>query len=716
MWVLIAAGFVGLALGVGIYFSTLTISPQYTSKAQLSVELGPSEIQTLDPGQTENVRNETLRRFIGTQIETLRSEDVLRRALKQEAAQRTAFVKNLKSRIGEGEGEYWLARGQRLMREELLTARMVPDTRLMEVSVSTQKPEDARYLLKALTDVYLERVEDEHENQSTNLRQVFIQERDRAEQVVQNLQERKAEFRSNNSIETVDSARTETAIRYRRFAEQQAQLEAMLSQAQSSYQSMREAREQGNLELTPEEVTQLEELPVIQRRMSELSRVREQLEVQRQRYGENHRSVQDLRRQVAAVEAEKDRLMEEKGRQLQQQKLQAARERVQSTKTRLSENQGRLETASARLTDLGNKLNRFRAIEDQLEMAKERRQRASESLNELQLQAGSPQATPVQMWIPPNEPELTSPTVKVAIAGTAVLVLVLTTGGVFLWEVLDQRLRSPAEVSLATEAELLGVIPDADEDPAGRWPIERVVERRPRGLLAECFRQVQTAVVSKMDRRGLRTLMVVGAQPACGCSSVAQDLGVSLARNGRGVLIVDCNFRRPRQHELADLTNDAGLVDVLRGQSEIVPLIAPLAGTNLSVMSTGQAQYAEPELLESDRFRAMLTELERQFDVVLLDAPPTLLTSEARMLAKQVDAVVGVVRADREKRGMVGRMLRQLAGHRAEVLGLILNGARSASGGYFRKSYQAFSRYGANGRLPRDDSPRTDAAPAEQVL
>jgi Mrp family chromosome partitioning ATPase len=182
------------------------------------------------------------------------------------------------------------------------------------------------------------------------------------------------------------------------------------------------------------------------------------------------------------------------------------------------------------------------------------------------------------------------------------------------------------------------------------------------------------------------------------------------------VLIVDCNFRRPRQHELADLTNDAGLVDVLRGQSEIVPLIAPLAGTNLSVMSTGQAQYAEPELLESDRFRAMLTELERQFDVVLLDAPPTLLTSEARMLAKQVDAVVGVVRADREKRGMVGRMLRQLAGHRAEVLGLILNGARSASGGYFRTSYQAFSRYGANGRLPRDDSPRTDAAPAEQVL
>src|SRR5690606_33866781 len=95
--------------------------------------------------------------------------------------------------------------------------------------------------------------------------------------------------------------------------------------------------------------------------------------------------------------------------------------------------------------------------------------------------------------------------------------------------------------------------------------------------------------------------------------------------------------------------------------------------------------------------RGLLGDLETQYDLILIDAPPALVASECQLLAKHVDAIAPVVRAHKEKRGMISRMLRQLDGYRADVLGIVLNGVRSAAGGYFRKSYQEFYDYRENG-------------------
>jgi Mrp family chromosome partitioning ATPase len=118
-------------------------------------------------------------------------------------------------------------------------------------------------------------------------------------------------------------------------------------------------------------------------------------------------------------------------------------------------------------------------------------------------------------------------------------------------------------------------------------------------------------------------------------------------------------------------------------------------------MPTGQAASSPPELLEGPGFRSFLGEMEAEYDFVIIDTAPALLTSDSQLLAKHVDAIVVVVRAGVDKRGMVSRMLSRLDGQRADVLGVILNGVKTSAGGYFRKSYEAFYNY-------RDDEGSVD--------
>ena len=275
----------------------------------------------------------------------------------------------------------------------------------------------------------------------------------------------------------------------------------------------------------------------------------------------------------------------------------------------------------------------------------------------------------------------------------ALLVMGLIGGVVVLREMLDQRVRSPMDLKLMPDANLLGLVPHAKEDPSGGGMAERTVERTPTGLLAESYRQIRTAVLSKMDRRGYKTLVCVSAQPEAGTSTFIQNLATSLAYNGRSVLIIDANFRRPSQHKLMETGNERGLIDLLKDNAEAEDVIVSHPDTSLSLLPTGRAADSPPELLEGAAFRGLLGQLETQYDIILIDTPPALLTSDSQLLSKHVDAIAVVVQAGTDKRGMLSRMLAQLDGQRADVLGIVLNGVKSSAGGYFRKSYEDFYRY-----------------------
>jgi len=285
------------------------------------------------------------------------------------------------------------------------------------------------------------------------------------------------------------------------------------------------------------------------------------------------------------------------------------------------------------------------------------------------------------------------PAVFITAPGVAFLLTALVGGLIFLKEMLDTRVKSPACTKLLPQTDLLGVIPDASEDPSGRQEIDMVVARDPSGLLAESFRQVRTEVLKRMDGENFKTLMLAACQSDSGASTITSNLAVSMAYNGRRVLVIDANFRRPVQHRHFDLSPAPGLAEYLHDQLDLKQAIQPTGIENLDLLAIGEADDHILERVESNGFTRAMLELKQQYDLILIDTPPMSIVGDSRQIANRVDASVLVVRAIQEKRGLVGRIVNQLKSAPCELLGVVLNGVQSSAGGYYRRNYQAFYEY-----------------------
>lgn len=695
----IVMGVCGVLVGGGTWFLLLTYSPKWMSQAQLRHVGGtndPWSATTSDTGFA--ARMDMIEAQIQAEILHISSEDILREAINQPIVQNTQWFQKFND----------LQSAREALANDHLSVGMVRNAPVMRVSVTTTNKDDCKRIVDAIIRVYRNKLEVDATLENAGLRTVFQRERERAEAEIQQLQTQIRDFRVRENLSALEANHSEANIEYQRLAQQRTDLELGLAQAQESYRAIAQSVE-GGAPPSPSDVAEVQMMPGIEARAERLRTLREEREVMVNKYGPSHPTVQDIDLRIAATESEKKREEERMLRELQDVKVSSAKLQVEGLQASIGKVEQNLQAAATRLTDLNNTLAEYQQLLDLLENAKSTRDRAAESLGNIQISSTRPDAVPFNVQAGATTPELVFPKIQVVVPGITFLFLGATAGLVFLRELLDQRVRSPLDVKMIADAELLGTVPDTDEDPTQGVSLDRAVLENPTGLMAESFRQVRTAILSKMDRRGYKTLVLVGAQPESGTTRMIHNLAASLSLNGRKVLIVDANFRRPMQHTLAGLANEQGLVEVLNDQAQVDQVVGQMQDTNIFVLPTGHSRNAPPELLEGSNFRSLLSQLETKFDLVLIDAAPALLTSDARLLAKHVDAMVIVIHARADKRGMIERMWRNLDGQRADLLGVILNRVQSSAGGYFRRSYQQFYRYSqTNGRgAATSDTPRT---------
>ncbi|MFA9476760.1 polysaccharide biosynthesis tyrosine autokinase [Phycisphaerales bacterium AB-hyl4] len=689
MWLLMLLVIVGVSLGIGTWYVLRTQAPSYTSQAQLRVTPLPQADSTRVASEMHQQRLDVLATFIQNEIMRLRSEDILRATLDRSEVRNTRWFQQ--------HGHDPLRASEKLA-DDHLRVSMMRGTTLINVSVSTRHAADAAPILDALLAVYLQQIRRQYSQDRDDMRVTYTTERDRWAGEVEQYQRELRDFLRREDLSSLESRHNEASIAYQQLASQRVELELMLDQMRASYEAMQEQQQAGEVGLTPEQMVELEARPGIERLNSELRSYRKEREAMLDRFGEDHYQIRQMDNRIRATREERDREMQRMARELQSARLERAGMDVRSLESRAAALEPRMRSATTRLTDLNDRLTRFRQLQEQLEYARERRDVASEALDSIRVEDARPDAVPVRPHVRPTVAQLTFPQPRVVVPGVTLLVVGLGVGLILLREMLDQRLRSPQDVKACAEADLLGMVPDASEDPTDPGRIERAVARNPTGLVAESFRQVRTAIMAKMDRRGYKTLVLASAQAGGGSSAVTANLAASLALSHRSVLIVDANFRQPHQHDLAAVPQTPGLVECLTGRAKLADAVARTETENLSVLPVGDVNGAAPELLDDARFRTLLSEAEREYDIILIDAPPALLATDTQLIARHVDAIALIVRADRDTRGMTDRMLRLLDGHRADVLGLILNGIRPSAGGYLRRNYQDYYRYQKNGK------------------
>ncbi len=263
-------------------------------------------------------------------------------------------------------------------------------------------------------------------------------------------------------------------------------------------------------------------------------------------------------------------------------------------------------------------------------------------------------------------------------------------------EFLDDRINSVEDATRVLGLPSLGHVPALSEEDAHLLPQMKGLDPA-----SESYRVLRTNIHFATVDAPARTLLVTSSNPGEGKTTTAANLAFAMAMDGKNVILVDTDLRRPSLHKLLGLTPLPGLTDVLLGHASLQPQeVMP----GLSVLTAGSTPPNPSELLNSRKFRNLVETLSEQADVVIFDSPPILVAADAVILASMMDGTVMVVETGKTKKGAARRTLQLLTQARANILGVAYNKMRKFDGtGY--EYYYAY-QYGT----PALDQKPTPAA------
>jgi polysaccharide biosynthesis transport protein len=227
--------------------------------------------------------------------------------------------------------------------------------------------------------------------------------------------------------------------------------------------------------------------------------------------------------------------------------------------------------------------------------------------------------------------------------------------------------------------------------------VELVTSQDSPSAFAESFRNVLTSILlcNSTDTRP-QIIVVTSATRQEGKSTSVSNLGLALAEIGQKVLLIDADMRKPRLHQIFSTPNSWGLSDLLREKTPLkdCPLEAIARATQyngLYLLPSGPATLSTSNLLYSIRVSELLQRVRTDFDTILIDTPPLLNISDARVIGRLADAAILVIRAGQTTRDLAMTAKQRLVDDGIAVLGTVLNRwdlKSTTRYSYYSESYQ----------------------------
>jgi len=198
-------------------------------------------------------------------------------------------------------------------------------------------------------------------------------------------------------------------------------------------------------------------------------------------------------------------------------------------------------------------------------------------------------------------------------------------------------------------------------------------------------------------------MVVTSPGPSEGKTTVVSNLGASCAAAGRRVLLVDADLRRPRLHNVFELSKSPGLLEfaaAIQARSVLANHVdrytQATAVPNLFVMARGSSPPAHSSLQHALRFEEVFSTIRHQFDIVLVDVPPLLCASEVRIMARWADGVILVVRASSTRVDEIVATEKYLRDDGGTLVGTVLNDAQYNANPYYGQYGPTAVRFESN--------------------
>ena len=158
-----------------------------------------------------------------------------------------------------------------------------------------------------------------------------------------------------------------------------------------------------------------------------------------------------------------------------------------------------------------------------------------------------------------------------------------------------------------------------------------------------------------------------------GKTTTAINLAITSAMEGRRVLLVDCDLRRPTLHRFAGVSHNVGLTSVLAGTAQLDDALVSTNVENVFCLPSGSIPKNPAEILNSKRNRELFADLAKRFDLVVADCPPAAGLSDIQVISTLVDGMLLVVAANQTIKPHLEITIRTLMQAEAPLIGLVFN-------------------------------------------
>ncbi|MBK5470002.1 MULTISPECIES: CpsD/CapB family tyrosine-protein kinase [Bacillus] len=215
-----------------------------------------------------------------------------------------------------------------------------------------------------------------------------------------------------------------------------------------------------------------------------------------------------------------------------------------------------------------------------------------------------------------------------------------------------------------------------------------IAHQQPKSPISEQYRNIRTNIEFASVDTNLHSLMVTSANPSEGKTTTTANMAVVFAQQGKKVLLIDADMRKPAMHQMFQVDNIFGLTNVLTHSERLEKCVQATLVDDLHFLACGPIPPNPAELLGSKSMKELLGQAYSMYDLVIFDLPPILAVTDAQIMANVCDASILVVRSESTEKETAVKAKGLLESAKGKLLGVVLNDREREQGLYYY--------YGAN--------------------
>jgi succinoglycan biosynthesis transport protein ExoP len=690
LWMIIlVAGVIAPVAGYGVNYLLAKKYPRYTAAGYIQVQpqVQPGEMAKGNFAQADpaNVALE-----IRTHAQILKTDSLLTRVLQNTNSdiRKTRWFAQFNGDISKAKQDF----------EDNLSVTPLQDTKLVKVEFTYSEPVDCKTIVQELVQTHLiEQQQSQKENlldRTAALNGLKAKYDARLQQLAGEKSVKQVKFQSDAGSGVGISRMSIKDLELSKLVAEQIDAAVKANKALGEQESISTAIRNGEDPAGVEVLVQRLS-PYLASDEAQLQQIDVEAKLVKTQFGEDNPKYKSIAQRLELMQTNYQKKLEEARAKARLALLEEAKQEAAGAQAKFDTLRQRVDTLRTELGDLNSAMLDYVQLQEEEKGLKEQVKQVREQIENVMAYTGSQASSRVTWMTPPQIPMNKSfPKLPVTMGLAIALGLALSLGVAFTREAMDQSIRSPRDIARIGQINLLGLIPDKSDDPqseGARLPV--VIFDAPHSAIAESFRHVRTKLQHTASLDTTRSIMVTSPSPGDGKTVIACNIATGLALNGRRILLVDANFRRPEIHKVFGLANEQGFSDVLNAVVSFDEVVQETQVPNLAVMPAGPKPMNPTELFESQLLIDFIERALEEFDHVIFDSGPIMVVAEAQAMAPRVDGVVSVVRAKTNNRGLLQRMRDELRRTKAEHLGVVLNAVRAQGGGYYGANIKTYYDY-----------------------